>query len=361
MSGGPYGRGKAPKRTCMKIKHWPEEDRLCFEKACRPADPFAEDGDGSRATHSNRSNRKIEVGYGRYLTYLTFYEPGALQLPLSQRITREFVRGFIKHLQDIGNSTRTQLCRLQELREMARVFNLTTDWGFINRLSSRVRAKHIPARDKSNLRLTYELLELGLELMEQARHIEGCKAAVLFRDGLIIAFLALVPLRRRNLADFKMGRNLIDLSQSLLIVFDESETKTNASLEVEWPEYLINALEEYLTKHRALLESRHGRWHKPADDFLWLSQDGSPMTQIAIYDRIRERTRVKFGTALNPHLFRDAAVTTMAIADPAHVRLAVSLLGHRTFSTTEKYYQQAKTYEAHQAYVKAIFGEEKQR
>jgi len=84
------------------------------------------------------------------------------------------------------------------------------------------------------------------------------------------------------------------------------------------------------------------------------------MTQMAIYDRIRERTKVKFGTALNPHLFRDAAATTIAIADPAYVRLAAPLLGHRTFSTTEKYYQQAKTYEAHQAYMKALFGKDEE-
>jgi Recombinase len=32
---------------------------------------------------------------------------------------------------------------------------------------------------------------------------------------------------------------------------------------------------------------------------------------------------------MNPHLFRDAAATTMAIADP---RLATPLLGHRTFT-----------------------------
>ena len=82
------------------------------------------------------------------------------------------------------------------------------------------------------------------------------------------------------------------------------------------------------------------------------------MTQMAIYDRIRERTKVKFGAALNPHLFRDAAATTLAITDPAHVRLAAPLLNHKTFSTTEKYYQQAKTYEAHQAYIEALFGKE---
>ena len=37
------------------------------------------------------------------------------------------------------------------------------------------------------------------------------------------------------------------------------------------------------------------------------------MTEIALYDRIRARTKAAFGAAINPHLFRDAAATTMAV------------------------------------------------
>jgi len=285
---------------------------------------------------------KAEKGYGRFLTHLKFHDPEALLEPPIERITPDRVRAYARRLEAIGNGTQTILCRLQELGEMAKAFDPTKDWSFINRVSSRIRARHKPVRDKSNLRLSDELFELGLELMARARHTRDLKAAIDYRDGLIIAFLSLVPLRRRNLSDFKLGRNLIDLSQRLLVVFEETETKTHALLEIEWPESLIEALDEYLVIYRPILEARDGRWHRPADSFLWLSKDGSPMTESAIYDRIRSRTKAKFGTALNPHLFRDAAATTMAIADP--------------FSTTEKHYQQAKTYEAHQAYLKAIFG-----
>jgi integrase len=63
---------------------------------------------------------------------------------------------------------------------------------------------------------------------------------------------------------------------------------------------------------------------------------------------------------MNPHLFRDAAATTLAIHDPQHVRIAAPLLGHRTFATTERYYQQATAMEAHCDYVRAILGEEEQ-
>jgi integrase len=268
------------------------------------------------------------------------------------------VRAYARHLAELGNSTRTILCRLQELGEMARVIDPAADWRFINDLASRIRARHQPVRDKSNLRLSDEILELGLELMTRARHVRDRNAAILFRDGLIIAFLALVPLRRRNLADIRLGENLIALDERLLVILEESETKTHAAYEVELPECLAGPLEEYLLIHRPLLTARSGRWKKPTGSFLWISQHGSPMTEIAIYDRIRERTKEKFGIAINPHLFRDAAATTMAITDPAHVRLAAPLLGHRTFSTTEKYYQQAKGHEAHKAFIEAIFGKE---
>jgi integrase/recombinase XerD len=353
MSGGPYGRGKAPERECMKVECWPDEDQRLRREALTPADPFTE-GSGARADHSPRSNVKAEKGYGRFLTFLKFFEPDALNEAPASRIIPQRIRAYVQHMADIGNGSRTILCRLQELGEMAHVFDANHDWSFINAIASRVRAKHQPVRDKSNLRLSDELLELGLELISRAQHEQNIEAAILFRDGLIIAFEALMPIRRRNLADFKMGRNLIAINNKLLVVLDATETKTQATFEVEWPECLIEALEEYLEKYRPILVAQTGRWHKPADDYLWISKDGSPMTQMAIYDRIRLHTKDKFGVAINPHLFRDAAATTMAIAVPGQVRLSAPLLGHRTLSTTEKYYQQATGYEAHKVYVQAI-------
>ena len=78
------------------------------------------------------------------------------------------------------------------------------------------------------------------------------------------------------------------------------------------------------------------------------------MTQMALYDRVRARTKDEFGKAMSIHAFRYAAPTTLAIADPENVRIAAPLLGHRTFSTTETYYQQAQTLEAHRQFVATI-------
>jgi integrase/recombinase XerD len=73
-----------------------------------------------------------------------------------------------------------------------------------------------------------------------------------------------------------------------------------------------------------------------------------------IYDRIVARTREGLGQPINPHLFRDCAVTSVAIDDPAHIGIASRLLGHRTRSTTERYYNQARGLEASRLMQKSL-------
>jgi integrase/recombinase XerD len=354
MSGGPYGRGKAPERACLSIDRWPEPDRRLWLAACAAAD-ILDDELGARSRHAEISNRKAAKGYGRWLTHLSLATPKTLTETPAARITPEGVRGYVDALTLIGNSSQTILARLQELGEVAKVMDLDRDWSFINRLASKVRARHRPARDKTNLRLSSELVDLGLKLIKAAENLNGHDAAIIHRDGLLIGFLALIPLRRRNLADLVLERTLVREGSCWIVAFDEDGTKTHAAFEIGLPDVLHAPLKTYLEKHRPILEGRSGRWSRPAAGALWISKDGSPMTQTAIYDRVRARTKEEFGVAVNPHLFRDAAATTMAIADPAHVRLAAPLLGHRTFATTERYYRQARARDAHRAYVDVLF------
>ena len=180
------------------------------------------------------------------------------------------------------------------------------------------------------------------------------RRAVMYRDGLIIAFLALRPLRRRNLARLDLGRTLVRRAEAWWIEIPPEDTKTRVPIEENWPAILIDPLERYLVEHRGLLSKAQGRWSVPVGAALWVSSDGSPMTEMAIYDRVRERTRDAYGKSVNPHLFRDAAATTLAIEAPADVHLAAPLLGHRSLSVTERHYQQARSLEAHRAYAEVL-------
>ena len=353
MSGGPYGRGKAPERECLKLEFWPAEDRRRWQLALEPGDYF-DDTKGARANHSKKSNDKAEKGYGRYLTYLHLYDRDALLLAPEDRITPERVKAYVGHLQEIGNSTQTLLGRLQELLEVAKVMAPDEDWSFINDRASRVRARHKPVRNKKDIKLSDELLSLGLKLMAKAGEYEGLEAAILFRDGLLIAYLALVPVRRRNIADLILQENLVAIDGGWLVLYDETETKTHEPHEALLPGILNEPIQSYLTVHRPYLLAREGRWTSDPKGALWISKDGSAMTEMAIYDRVTIRTKDEFGKAMSIHAFRYAAATTLAIADPVHVRIAAPLLGHRTFSTTETYYQQAQTLEAHRDYTATL-------
>lgn len=82
MSGGPYGRGKAPMRACLKLEHWPDLDRQLWLAAIAPSDPFTEGG-GTRAHHRGRSNSKVVQSYGRWLTFPD--RAGAARPPCASR------------------------------------------------------------------------------------------------------------------------------------------------------------------------------------------------------------------------------------------------------------------------------------
>jgi integrase/recombinase XerD len=74
------------------------------------------------------------------------------------------------------------------------------------------------------------------------------------------------------------------------------------------------------------------------------------MCQMAVYDTIVGRTETAFGRPMNPHLFRDCAATSIAIAHPEHVRIASQILGHSSTVTTERYYNQAQAIDAARRY-----------
>ena len=117
---------------------------------------------------------------------------------------------------------------------------------------------------------------------------------------------------------------------------------------------LIEPLATCLEVHRPRLAGRRGRWCNEIGDRLWVSQDGSPLTTAAIYWRICEQSEKVLGERINPHMFRSAAGTTLAIHDPEHVRAAAPLLGHRSVATTERYYLKAKSLEAHRTFASAL-------
>jgi integrase len=333
-------------QQCKKLEDWPDLDRRLWNAALIPGD-LLEDG-GARSRYSDLSNLTVVTGYGRWLTWLGRQGLLDSRAKPDERITPCRVRDYVTALEAV-NATLTVMSRLQQLRAAALVMGPHKDWSWINRMASRIRARHRPARPKRpRLIATRELFDLGLTLMARTdRERTAKRKAILYRDGLMIALLAARPLRLRNLLGLVINETLVRLGDQWLIQIPVADTKTkDTPIELFWPGPLIGPLETYLDCHRIVLGQGYGRRARPIDRVLWLTANGLPMTRNEAYMRVTARTRDGLGRSINPHLFRDCAATSIAIDDPDHIGIASRLLGHRAASTTERYYNHARSIEA---------------
>ena len=355
MSGGPYGRGKAPERAVIPLHLWPQRDREIWTAALAAADPFADQG-GERAGMRLKSNQRLQSSYGRWLTFLDRAGRLSSYLEPAKRIRKDTLESYVRELQALGNLPSTIALRLTDLLLMARLFDPAAEWTWIARLAKKVAAfAYKPKNKRLGLPGSHELYALGLKLMVDAENQHGvARVASQFRDGLMIALLALVPLRRKNFVQLRIGVELKKLESNYVVEISGETTKTHTPVEFDWPVDLKEPLETYLQIHRPVLAARSYRWLNKANDQLWIALSGSALTQMAFYDIVTKRTKTEFGIAINPHAFRHAAATTLAVHDPEHVRVAAAILGHRSLSTTQNFYNQAGTLVAHRRYTEAL-------
>jgi integrase/recombinase XerD len=331
-----------PEQRCKPVSEWPAADRQAWEDALTPGDLL--DEGGARANHRAISNRAVTDGYGRWLTWCQCR--GFLSFPgrPSDRIVPPHVREYVADL-SMHNATGTILDRLDALRIMAKIMDTGSDWSWLNRIASSVRARHKPARPKFHRLVSAStLFRLGLDLMEiSADRTTSFGRSVIYRDGLIIALLAARPLRQRNLTGLIIGTTVVRQGDGWWIRFQAAETKTADPIGLPWPDDLVPNLERYIAEHRPRFACPGSLATTAA---LWLSKRGTPLTSMGLYQLIVARTREGFGHAINPHLFRDCAATSIAIDDPVHIGIASRLLNHRSSLTIERYYNQARSIEA---------------
>jgi hypothetical protein len=231
----------------------------------------------------------------------------------------------------------------------------------MQRIIAVLRQHAAPVREKRpRLQTVDDLFDFGVEMMEAAESAGAAPSPIVmtwecatqFRDGLMVALLALRPLRRRNFCSIEIGRHLTQRAGAYWLLFERDETKTKKQpIEEPFPPVLVPALERYLTHYRPWLckqtSNRDPRYpFRPAGRHLWASKTGSPLSPEAFYKGLRKRTTARFGRALFPHLFRDCAATTIAVRDPAHVRIIISVLGYTDIRTSERFYNHAQGLEA---------------
>lgn len=326
-----------PKRRRLRLDDWPDRDRTAWSAALAPGDLL--DGTMGPAHHWREETRDHRrKAYGRWLTSrIAAGDFDPMAAPTS-RITGDAVRAYILELQ-AQVAGKTVSGYIGGLHAVAMAFDPDTNWRWLRRVVCKLETAAHDSRDKhSRLRPAPEILAWALSrLQEIERDPPKRFANTHYRDALMIGLLISCPaMRLRNLTGIEIGRHLVQRSDGWELRFPGAEMKARKPVEMHVPEVLNQYFARYLDHHRlALLDGADS-------DRLWITQYGKPMTQKTVFSRISVVTERAFGKPINPHLFRDCAVTFVALNDPKHIGIAAPILGHTDPRTTERHYIQAQ-------------------
>jgi len=306
------------------------------------------------------SINKTQKGYGLWLSHRKA-KAGLSDEALGagapeDLVTKDAVLAYIEDMQTIGSSSMTVCNHIQELYDAIRILtpHLPNDhWDWLGNAYKNLRSDSHPSRNKiARLKHADQLEGLGLELMAKAEAapnrdyrakvgVTELQRAQMHRDGLICALLARRPFRIKNFYSLTIGTNFLIDGDRINFAFKASEMKGKRTMEVPFPKSLLPHLTRYIEHYRPILLTTSGKAPNLPTQALWISRDGTDLTQGPLHVAVRKRTKAAFGKPIPPHWFRDSVTTSLIRDEPASARIIGTILGHTTPDIANKHYNQS--------------------
>lgn len=313
---------------------WSSADRACWDNILLPK--FSADG-----------LRPLSVAgyfktFRRWLSHLRSSGLGEYVSPLT-RPALDLGPSFLDDVR-VRASARTAATEARQLSRLIRTAtpDTPTPWlkSAIARFERELKGPPRLAAPPSSDRIFREgcrMIDLGKQLFAAADH-SACSVAQgrnLVRDGLMLALLAMRPLRLNNFAELRLGEDLVFCRNRAWIRVAGTDTKTGATFDAPFPQQLFAELEYYLNGPRLAFPNAS------VLPSLWISDRGTSMTGQVAWRIIRSQTLKAFGAPISAHQFRHAAVTFLAEKHPEQISLAPDILGHANVFIAEQFYNLA--------------------
>lgn len=311
-------------------------------------------GRGPAAHWRPKTRLTARKAYGNWLRFLRDTHRLGSADSIGSRLTEENLRNYIAALRARARPN-TVLTQLRYLSSAIAVLYPAADRTLLKLALSRLTPGARPVRDKkAKLVSPLTLLDLGQTLMAEWQYRPAHDPrlnAMDYRDGLMIGFLSLCPLRLENLAAIVIGEHLTFDSGTPRLAFTAEEMKGKRLLEFDIPSLLQDRLALYLSDIHPMLY-RGVQSGAP----LWPSlHTGKPqMSEHGIYTRITQVTEKHLGHPVNPHMFRDAAATFITELAPEHAMMAARVLQHADLDVTMRHYVHGQQHLAALKYHEAI-------
>jgi integrase len=199
-----------------------------------------------------------------------------------------------------------------------------------------------------------EVVSLPKVLMRQARLAKDhapIKAAVTAQLAVAIAIETLAPIRLGNLISIELGKNLIKpggLNTPYWMVFANYDVKNRIDLNFMFDEPLTDLIAEYVDEYRpTLLRGANSGW-------LFPGENGEHKNGLLFSKQITKRIQKAVGLRITVHQFRHAAAAIYLKHHPGNYEAVRRVLGHRSLTTTVKFYCGLETIAASEQFGKLI-------
>lgn len=332
------------KCNSLPLTHWPQSDRLAWDAACIQGERLKR---GGTASHLKLVTQKdLQRRYSYLLDFCKRTGRLDISLAAAGHVTRPIVNKFIEDLQPRVSSV-TLAQTIYKIRRFANLIAPETDLEWLREIERDLAFEMKPRPRHHRVVNARLIVEVALTEMGRTDHLACAgskKAAVGYRNALIVALLACCPIRLKSLTSLKIGKELYQLNESgeWWLSLEASQTKTGRVDERPIPGFLAEPINNWLIMRKAILVG--------TDDALWVGLYGRPLGYSALERAICNTTTRLIGHSINPHLFRDCGVHLIASEAGHSMGLASALLQHRDPRTTEAHYNRGATLEAAEAY-----------
>ncbi|GMG85610.1 hypothetical protein LNKW23_48330 [Paralimibaculum aggregatum] len=335
----------------LPVAHWPEADRLAWTALTTPAGPL--DEPGALAGLRPASLKTLAHAHGHWLAWVAAQDPAALDEAPAGRLTPARLAAWMEREAGLAAVSRRTLA--EGALRVAAAIAPARDWTAQRRAIARQRHEAACAGSpRKRGRIVPPEVLVAAGLAHAAADGPGAPSTLAEarrrRDGIMVATLALLPLRRRSFNGLALGTSLHRVGSRLTISLGAGDLKAGNAWEAPVPDCLAGPLLGYVDAVRPWLMARGGAVHSR----LWVGDRGAAYGDGHFSQRIAGITRRLLGVAIPPHFFRDAAATTLAHHSPDAARLTRAILGHTSFRTAEKHYRHARMIETGRAYAGLI-------
>jgi integrase len=333
----------------LPVNEWPDADRRAWEDACRPGARLKPGGAASYLAPVSRED--FAKRYGAFLGFLQRTGRLDRSAALAARVTSSNVEAYITELTVRVRSVTVWNC-IYKLRRAAELLAPTADFSWLAEIEKDLALVVEPRSKFDRLVFTGRLVEAGLTLVAEAEafaHSDLARARGM-RNGLMIALLALCPIRPKNFAALEIGQTFKEIHGRWWIALPGISTKSRRPDERPVPAQLNRCIDLYLSQSRPVLFGS-----RPPTNALWISSTtGKPLTEKNIGTLISKITFETLGVDVSPHLFRTAAASTAAAYGGKMPHLASALLNHTDPRVTEEHYNRASSVTASKIYAEII-------